>query len=127
MIPFKSLRPTAVPKTLEVRLELLKAIGDLMAQARPESVVRKYDPNQPRVPAGNPDGGQWTSEGGDSENNPEIQRIIAAARQLAASRASMNKCVDLCYPLLERFQPPGSDRNEFDFRKCLNECLGLNR
>jgi hypothetical protein len=25
---------------------------------------RKYDPNQPRVPAGNPDGGQWTSEGG---------------------------------------------------------------
>ena len=22
-----------------------------------------YDPNQPRVPAGNPDGGQWTSEG----------------------------------------------------------------
>jgi hypothetical protein len=23
-----------------------------------------YDPNQPRVPAGNPDGGQWTSSGG---------------------------------------------------------------
>jgi hypothetical protein len=26
----------------------------------------KYDPNQPRVPAGNPDGGQWTAEGGTS-------------------------------------------------------------
>src|SRR5680860_1535596 len=24
----------------------------------------KYDPNQPRVPAGNPDGGQWTDAGG---------------------------------------------------------------
>lgn len=24
----------------------------------------KYDPNQPRVPAGNPDGGQWTDSGG---------------------------------------------------------------
>jgi len=24
----------------------------------------KYDPNQPRVPAGNPDGGQWTDGGG---------------------------------------------------------------
>lgn len=24
----------------------------------------KYSPDQPRVPAGNPDGGQWTSEGG---------------------------------------------------------------
>lgn len=25
--------------------------------------VNKYDPNQPRVPAGNPDGGQWTDGG----------------------------------------------------------------
>lgn len=24
----------------------------------------KFDPNQPRIPAGNPDGGQWTGEGG---------------------------------------------------------------
>jgi hypothetical protein len=23
-------------------------------------LLRKYDPNQPRVPAGHPDGGQWT-------------------------------------------------------------------
>lgn len=30
---------------------------------RPEE--QKYNPAQPRVPAGNPDGGQWTSEGGD--------------------------------------------------------------
>jgi hypothetical protein len=30
----------------------------------PNGYARKYDPNQPRVPAGNPDGGQWTSEGG---------------------------------------------------------------
>lgn len=28
------------------------------------NLALKYDPNQPRVPAGNPDGGQWTSEGG---------------------------------------------------------------
>lgn len=25
----------------------------------------KYDPNQPRVPAGNPDGGEWTRIGSD--------------------------------------------------------------
>src|SRR5262245_45621159 len=24
-----------------------------------------YNPDQPRVPAGNPDGGQWTSDGGN--------------------------------------------------------------
>ncbi|MGA7458272.1 MAG: hypothetical protein WBW51_13265 [Methyloceanibacter sp.] len=27
-----------------------------------------FDPNQPRVPAGNPDGGQWTSTGGGGED-----------------------------------------------------------
>jgi pimeloyl-ACP methyl ester carboxylesterase len=33
--------------------------------------VLKYNPDQPRVPAGNPDGGQWTSGdgGGDGSNN----------------------------------------------------------
>lgn len=34
-----------------------------------------YNPNQPRVPAGNPDGGQWTSAGGGSS--------VAAARAAA--------------------------------------------
>lgn len=32
----------------------------LIARAR-----KQYNPNQPRVPAGNPDGGQWTSGGGN--------------------------------------------------------------
>jgi len=32
--------------------------------------LRKYSPNQPRVPAGNPDGGQWTSGGGASGGAP---------------------------------------------------------
>jgi hypothetical protein len=35
----------------------------------PQNYERKYAPDQPRVPAGNPDGGQWTSgEGGTSED-----------------------------------------------------------
>ncbi len=34
--------------------------------------IQKYNPDQPRVPTGNPDGGQWTSEGGTgaAENSP---------------------------------------------------------
>jgi hypothetical protein len=33
--------------------------------ARTDSLLkRNFDPNQPRVPAGNPDGGQWTGAGG---------------------------------------------------------------
>ncbi len=35
--------------------ELVKGLG-----------LAKYAPDQPRVPAGNPDGGQWTSEGGEA-------------------------------------------------------------
>lgn len=34
-----------------------------LAHARHERLLRKYDPNQPRVPPGNSDGGQWTSNG----------------------------------------------------------------
>lgn len=30
------------------------------------ALERKYSPSQPRMPAGNPDGGQWTSGGGGS-------------------------------------------------------------
>jgi hypothetical protein len=29
-------------------------------------LIRKYSPDQPRVPAGNPDGGQWTDGGGNA-------------------------------------------------------------
>lgn len=53
MIPDKPDRLMAVPKTLEARLEIMKAIQALAAQ----DAVQKFDPDQPRVPAGNPDGG----------------------------------------------------------------------
>jgi len=39
-----------------------------LAHARYERLLRKYDPNQPRVPAGNSDGGQWTSYGGSGSS-----------------------------------------------------------
>jgi hypothetical protein len=41
----------------------LLRICDVRADALAE--LRKYNPDQPRVPVGNPDGGQWTSEAGD--------------------------------------------------------------
>jgi len=53
----------AVPKNLETRIEIVKAIHKLMTELATDSDMRKFDPNQPRAPAGNPDGGQWTSEG----------------------------------------------------------------
>ena len=42
----------------------------------------KYSPDQPRVPAGNPDGGQWTGSGGGRAS----ERIRSQASDLSASR-----------------------------------------
>jgi hypothetical protein len=34
-----------------------------------------YNPNQPRVPAGNPDGGRWAGEGGATTSAPKLVRL----------------------------------------------------
>ncbi len=138
-----SLRPTVSPLS-PCRLAHAALRREWDAVKR-EYYARKagFDPNQPRVPAGSSEGGQWTDSGagtaplggqstsGDSRDadreKADMQDILARAKHLAASSASMNRCIDLCYPLLERFKRPGSDKNETDFRKCLNACLGLNR
>jgi hypothetical protein len=93
-----------------------------------ESIERKFDPSQPRVPAGSSDGGQWTSGGGDSgttDNIADTNKVLMRAKQLAAGRSpAYLRCLDLCSPLLERFTEPGSDRNQWDFIKCMDACLG---
>jgi hypothetical protein len=71
----------AVPKTLETRIEIMKAIHKLMAELAADSSARKFDPNQPRVPAGNPDGGQWTAEGAGPGGATLVARRISPARE----------------------------------------------
>jgi hypothetical protein len=44
--------------------------------------ARKYDPNQPRVLTGSPEGGQWTSAGGSAEAG---ERLQTAARRRSPS------------------------------------------
>ena len=46
---------------LATRSSLLDLKTHLIA-AQMHSLLRKYRPDQPRVPAGNPDGGQWTED-----------------------------------------------------------------
>jgi hypothetical protein len=79
-------KPSApAPQRWQSRAEILKNYLDSLSPAellcvRPDyyalrfgpgavsrSDTRKFNPNQPRVPAGNPDGGQWTSGGNGSE------------------------------------------------------------
>lgn len=77
--------PPPQPRRWQSRVEILKSYfaslspSDLL-HVRPVEYTRRYgpaalrhrylrkanfDPNQPRVPAGNPDGGQWTDVGGE--------------------------------------------------------------
>jgi len=104
------------------------------------AVETKYDPDQPRVPAGNPDGGQWTDAGAGGSGGSsgsvssstvgsgDVRKIIAfaARKRVAGSPLNYQRCLDLCYPLLERPQHPSSDRNTWDFHKCMNACLQRN-
>jgi hypothetical protein len=122
MKPYPPNQHYAVPRTQEARLEIVKAI---LALAEPDYVQKASadDPQHPGWPAGTPDGrgGKFRPKDGSAAASEEIP---GQTTQLAASRADMDRCVDICYPILERFQPAGSDRNQFDFYKCLNECLG---
>jgi len=49
-------------RQLQSEHRALRAEWDHFRQSLEEKA--NFNPNQPRVPAGNPDGGQWTSEGG---------------------------------------------------------------
>lgn len=114
---------------------------------------RKYNPEQPRVPAGSREGGQWLSGGGgsgsaensssavsnDTQNegntanagvanggSADVEEILNMAKQISASGYSTSylRCLDICSPILERPQPPGVDFNKWDFHRCMNACMG---
>lgn len=81
MIRYGAPRLMAVPKTLEARIEIMRAVHKLMTDVAVDSSVRKFDPNQPRVPAGNPGGGQWTGEGASAGRGANSTTIVVAARR----------------------------------------------
>ena len=69
-----------------------------------------FDPDEPRVPPGNPDGGQWTDEGDAETANDRNER--------------KTKCIEECSHLLERPLPyRWSNLNTFDSYRCVNECM----
>ena len=51
-----------------------------------ESVECKYSPDQPRVPAGVPTGGQWTSEGGGGTGAPSSTATTGIKPSAAGSK-----------------------------------------
>lgn len=65
------------------RLKLRRALAELKFELAWRRLCRKYgyNPNQPRVPSGNPDGGQWTDVGGTSGSGRNDLRVISDAVQ----------------------------------------------
>lgn len=66
-----------------VRLARLRIdLADLKAELKFRRLLRglKYSPDQPRVPAGNPDGGQWTSDAGTDSADSQPTDISGARR-----------------------------------------------
>jgi hypothetical protein len=67
------------------------------AERLAQSYERKFDPDQPRVPAGNSDGGQWTN-GSDSSGEPEAAPTdISAARRQSAAYCWNQMQIDILY------------------------------
>lgn len=66
------------------------------------ALERKYSPDQPRVPAGNPDGGQWTGDSPNFQGSPirvaatVIRICIASGRSLSTDQFG-NKSYSVTY------------------------------
>jgi hypothetical protein len=74
----------------------------------------KYNPDQPRVPAGNSDGGEWTREGvgtGAARISPELKDKHTRPIQTAivmpeGCEQEWKDAMDYCLDLLKRPNPP---------------------
>jgi hypothetical protein len=74
---------------VHMRLPPLPSAEHARDMAKADGLMVKYNPDwedQPRVPAGNPDGGQWTSEGGGASDETAHAETEAADIEPAAYR-----------------------------------------
>jgi len=66
---------------MSLYFSVLSDLRRLRVAVAATGIVAKYDPNQPRVPAGDPDGGQWTSDGSFNGANDFQNSFSLAARR----------------------------------------------
>lgn len=58
-----------------------------------------FNPNQPRVPAGRPDGGQWTSAGGENAS-----RLAAADKPRLGPRSAIAIILEMAKGVIEAYR-----------------------
>ncbi len=87
------MRESAASRQVSARLRTIRSL--LLAKVVEEklrdlerAVKANFNPNQPRVPRGNPDGGQWTSTGGPhTSQGPRASTTQRPRNELLASAA----------------------------------------
>lgn len=69
----------AIRRDLDALIRDVCKLGEelpALAMAELQSELKKYSPEQPRVPAGNPDGGQWTSGSKTGSDTLDVQNDL---------------------------------------------------
>jgi len=62
-----------IQELLRLRSELAAIKSELVLRRLLRATKANFNPNQPRIPAGNPQGGQWTNDGsGTGGNDPRV-------------------------------------------------------
>jgi hypothetical protein len=90
----------AIRRDLDVLVRGVRKLGEelpALVMAEPQSELKKYSPDQPRVPKGNTDGGQWTSGSKAGTDALDVQNdlrnlyhaILTAARSRLGSFAHL--------------------------------------
>lgn len=85
--------------TMEFKTLGLKILRDLEILKHSGAYQENYDPNQPRVPAGSREGGQWTNNE-PSANKPSINKALATLRRKALPGPN-NECATFVRIALE--------------------------
>ena len=80
--------------TLRHKLALMDITAQRIAWHRSH-----FNPDQPRVPAGNPDGGQWTSVGGETGS-----RFAAADKPRLGPRSAIAIAVEIARQVIEAYR-----------------------
>lgn len=123
-----------------IRLALQELRRDCDPRLR--SHVLKYNPDQPRISVGNPDGGQWTSEddgapsgsstGNDSGPNPGAQYVAAESENAANDNLTAEQVCRKAYSdavALARMDLSLSQSDYLKIRResavSLDDCLNL--
>jgi hypothetical protein len=88
---------------LRERSRLLGDMFSLMLRREALLLRLKYDPAQPRIPAGQPGGGRWAGEGEAAESDPEFLLAVGideTDKHLTVEAFVSRKCKGGIYEVL---------------------------